>query len=83
MAHHHSMSMHKPHLGGNAMWVFLAIGIVLLIGLSLLSVQWFIIGIIIFAAVMCVFLFRWHKQHKLEFNDLSSLEDLTDKNPKD
>ena len=83
MAHHHSISVHKPHFGGNAMWVFLAIGIVLLIALSLLSVQWFLLGFVIFGAVMCVFLFRWHNQHKLEFNDLSKLEELTDKTPKE
>lgn len=83
MAHHHSISVHKPHLGGNAMWVFLAIGILCLIALSLLSVQWFLLGVVIVVAAMCVFLFRWHKQNKLEFNDLSKLEELTDKTPKD
>ena len=83
MAHHHSLLMHKPHLGGNIMWVFLALGIVLLVGLSFLSVQWFLLGVVIVVAVMCVFLFRWYNQHKLEFNDLSRLEESTDETLKD
>jgi hypothetical protein len=83
MAHHSSISLHKPHIGGNATWVFIALGIILLIALSLLSFQWFLVGFVIVAAVMCVFLFRWHNQHKLEFNDLSKLEEPTDETSKD
>ena len=83
MAHQQSISIHKPRLGGNAMWVFLALGIVLLVGLSFLSVQWFLLGVVIVVAVMCLFLFRWHNQHKLEFNDLSRLEESTDETLKD
>jgi len=29
-----------------------------------------------------VFLFKWHKQHKLEFNDLSALEELKKETPR-
>lgn len=82
MAHHHSISLHKLPTSGNFMWVVLAIGVIILIALSLLSVQWFLLGFVIFGAVMCVFLFRWHNQHKLEFNDLSKLEEPSDKTPK-
>ena len=82
MAQHHSITLHKPHFGGNAMWVFLAISVALLIALSLLSFQWFLVGFVVLGAVMCVFLFRWHNQHKLEFNDLSKLEELTNRTRK-
>ena len=64
------------------MWVVLAIGIVLLIALSLLPVQWFLLGTIVLGAILCVFLCQWRSQHKLKFNDLSALEDLTKKTSK-
>lgn len=82
MPHHHSMSMHKLHFDGNVMGVVLAIGVVLLIALSLLSVQWFLLGAVVLGAGMCVLLFKWRSQHKLKFNDLSMLEDLTEKTKK-
>ncbi|MEJ2111597.1 MAG: hypothetical protein P8Z37_17145 [Acidobacteriota bacterium] len=82
MARNYSISMHKPHVSGNAMGVILTIGVVLLLLLSFLSIYWFILGILLLGAIMCVFLFKWHNQHKLEFNDLSALEHLKDKTRK-
>jgi len=75
MAHHHSISLHKPHFSGNTMGVVLAIGVVLLLAMSVLSIYWFVIGILLLLAIMCVFLFKWHTEHKLEFNDLAKLEE--------
>ena len=82
MAHQHSISMHKLHLGGNALGVILALAVVFLFAMSVFSVYWFILGAVVLVAIMCVFLFRWHTQHKLEIDDLSLLERSTKEPPK-
>jgi len=82
MAHHHSISMHKLHISDNAMGVFLAIGVIFLFAMSVFSVYWFVLGAIVLVAIMCGFLFRWYRQHKIEINDLSILEKPMDKTQK-
>lgn len=82
MARNHSISIHKPHVSGNTMGVILALGVAVLLAMSFLSVFWFILGILLLGVIMCVFLFKWHNQHKLEFDDLSALENLKDETPK-
>ena len=79
MAQHHSMSIHNLHVGGRGMGVILAIGVVFMFAMSVFSIYWFLLGTVVLATILCVFLFRWHGQHKLEFNDLSALEESTDK----
>jgi hypothetical protein len=82
MAHNYSVSLHKLHVAGNSLGLIMVLGVVLFLALSFFSVYWFVLGIVLLGVIMCVFLFKWHKQHKLEFNDLSALEDLKKETPR-
>lgn len=82
MAQNYSVSLQKPHVGGNRLVWIMTLGVVLFLALSFFSVYWFVLGIVLLGVIMCVFLFKWHKQHKLEFNDLSALEDLKKETPR-
>jgi NADH:ubiquinone oxidoreductase subunit K len=82
MAQHHSITLHGLHLSENRLGVIAVIGIAALFALSVFHIFWFILGTVALAIALCAFLFRWHRQHKLEFNDLSMLEDLKEKPPK-
>lgn len=82
MAQHHSVTLHGLHLSENSMGVIAVISIAVLFALSVFHIFWFVLGTVALAIALCIFLFRWHRQHKLEFNDLSMLEDLKEKTPK-
>lgn len=82
MAYHRGVTMHKLHVDVNAIGAIFAIAILLAIFIGLPHFRWFLIGAALLGAILSVFINRWHRKHKIEIDDLSSLVESTDKRPK-
>jgi hypothetical protein len=81
-AYHPGITMHKLPVGGNIMGAVFVIAVVLMILFRVQLALWFILGAAVLGAIMSVFIVRWHRRHKIEIDDLSTLVEPTDKTPK-
>ena len=82
VTHHRGITMHKLPVGGDVMGALFAVAVVLIVVVGIALAPWFLLGAIVLGAILSVFIFRWHRGHKIEIDDLSALVESEDKTPK-
>ena len=82
MAFHPGITLHKLPVHYSWMVAVLLIAVVWLFVAGMPSLKGVILGTVVLGAVICILLFRWNREHKIEINDLSILEEPADKTPK-
>ena len=80
--HHRGITMHKLPVGGDVMGAVFVIAVILIAIVGIALAPWFLLGAIALGAILSVFIFRWHRGHKIEIDDLSTLTESEDKAPK-
>ncbi len=81
--HHPGITMHRLPVSGDILGAVFVVAVVLVILARIPLAPWFLIGTVVFGAVLGIFMIRWHRQHKIEIDDLSTLTDPADKDPKE
>lgn len=82
LTYHRGITMHKLPIGGDIMGGLFTLAIVLIVLVGVPLAPWFLLGVAVLGAIMSVFIVLWHRRHKVEIDDLSALEESTNKTPK-
>jgi hypothetical protein len=74
--------MHKLPVSGNIPGTIFAISVVLMVVAGIALARWFLLGAAVLGAIGSVFIIRSHRRHNVEIDDLSALEESTDRTSK-
>ena len=82
LTYHRGITMHNLPVGGDIMGGLFALAIILIFLVGIPFGFWFLVGAAMLGALLSVFIFYWHRRHKVEIDDLSALKEPSDKAPK-
>jgi Flp pilus assembly protein TadB len=79
---HRGITMHRLPVRGDIMGALFAVAVVLMVLVGVPLGPWFLIAAIVLGVILSIFILRWNRRHKIEIDDLSALEESTDRTPK-
>jgi len=82
LTYHRGITMHKLPIGGDIMGGLFTLAIILIVLFGVSLAPWFLLVVGVLGAIMSIFIIYWRREHKVEIDDLSALEESTNKTPK-